>query len=90
MKFSALNASAVAILTTSGTASNENFIQVTTFLFQEHRNPQVYGPHNDPFVNKTNSELILGLRPAKETSLQSNAVSHWLDANLESALNFKK
>ena len=30
--------------------------------------------------------LILGVRPAKETSLQSNAVSHWLGANLESTL----
>ena len=29
--------------------------------------------------------LILGLGPANETSLQSNAVSHWLGANLESA-----
>ena len=32
------------------------------------------------------SGLILGLCPANETSLQSNAVSHWLGANLESAL----
>ena len=33
--------------------------------------------------------LILGLRPCsqRETSLQSNVVSHWLGANLESALN---
>ena len=31
--------------------------------------------------------LILGLRPANGyTSLQSNAVSHWLGTNLESAL----
>ena len=31
-------------------------------------------------------DRILGLRPASETLLQSNAVSHWLGANLESAL----
>ena len=29
--------------------------------------------------------LILGLHPANEMSLQSNAVSQWLGANLESA-----
>ena len=33
-----------------------------------------------------NSGLILGLRPGNETSLQSNAVAHWLGPNLESAL----
>ena len=33
--------------------------------------------------------LILGLRPAnEERSLQSNAVFHWLGANLESALHY--
>ena len=33
------------------------------------------------------SGLVLGLRPSEwETSLQCNTVSHWLDANLESAL----
>ena len=32
--------------------------------------------------------LILGLRPANERRReQSNAVSHWLGANLESTLN---
>ena len=31
--------------------------------------------------------LILVLRPVNETSLQSNAVSHWLGTNLESALS---
>ena len=30
--------------------------------------------------------LILGFSPANETSLQSNAISHWLSAKLESAL----
>ena len=35
------------------------------------------------------SGLILGLHPANErVSLQSNAVYHWLGANLESALRF--
>ena len=34
------------------------------------------------------SGVILGLMPSQwETSLQSNTVSHWLAANLESALN---
>ena len=31
--------------------------------------------------------LILGLYPANETASQSNAVSHWLGANLESSLH---
>ena len=32
------------------------------------------------------ARLILGFRPANETSLQSNGVSHWLGTNLESTL----
>ena len=32
--------------------------------------------------------MTLGLRLANETSLQSNAVSHWLGTNLESALAY--
>ena len=36
----------------------------------------------------TISGLILGFQPSQcETALQSNAVAHWLGANLESALN---
>ena len=39
------------------------------------------------FIVANVEEVILGLRPAKwETSLQSDAVSHWLGANLESTL----
>ena len=30
------------------------------------------------------SGMTLGLRPADETALQINVVSHWLSANLES------
>ena len=37
-------------------------------------------------LEKYFSGLILDLRPANETSLQSNTLSHWLGANLESAL----
>ena len=35
-----------------------------------------------------NSGMILGMGQANERSLQSNTVSHWLGANLESALQF--
>ena len=34
----------------------------------------------------TGSGVILVLRPAYETSLQSNAASHWLGTSLESTL----
>ena len=38
--------------------------------------------------HKLTTWLILGLHPCQwETSLQSNAVSHWLGANLDTALN---
>ena len=42
-----------------------------------------YGPY-------TISGLILGLRPSQwETALHCNDVSHWLGANLESALQYE-
>ena len=47
------------------------------FVFRKYNNTEG-SPYNVP---------ILGLRPANETLLQSNAVSHWLGASLESALN---
>ena len=42
----------------------------------------------DPIRSIINVRADSGLAPRqRETSLQSNAVSHWLSANLESALN---
>ena len=37
-------------------------------------------------IKTVHTGLILGLRPANETTLLCNDVSHWLGANLESAL----
>ena len=38
----------------------------------------------------TTPVVILGLRPANETALLCNVVSHWLGANLVSALPFHR
>ena len=47
-----------------------------------------YSGFNIRMINCGITGLILGMRPVNETSLQSNAVSHWLGAILESALDY--
>ena len=45
-------------------------------------NDAYYNSKDSDVYKRTPSQLILGLHPANETSLQSKAVSHWLGANL--------
>ena len=90
MKFLLL-ASPEVVKMTSDAASDKNFIKMTTFLFHWILRP------SDPcwcvwsvvWPSQVYYRAHSRFAPNQwETSLQSNAVSHWLDTNLESALYF--
>ena len=64
---------------------------VVIWIYFQHYWPFVRGIHPSPSVTQTADLQLINCRLASrqwETSLQSNAVSHWLGANLESALEY--
>ena len=95
--FSSLVAPEVVRMTTSGAASDEKVVNMTTFWFQCSAlwvwvtKSQWYGKYFHVVILSVSLSYRTDSRFAPsqwETSMQSKAVCHWLGASLESPLSY--